>query len=189
MLRRLGSETILSKGEEDNLCLLLIWKLVGKVGNTQKYVSAHITNIPEIHNRNPTCLWLMETAWETGSCSMDWACSLSTKLKYSSYLSSRKVKILVVLSGPTAKSTCMRVGNIPQWRVPGKLEIQAGNGRIKAWLTWRHRERISGDNSLWKLNYLSLVEGYACWLLKRQWNMEYSPFFPRGLGGQELTST
>lgn len=117
------------------------------------------------------------------------ACSLSTKLKYSSYLSSRKVKILVVLSGPTAKSTCMRVGNIPQWRVPGKLEIQAGNGRIKAWLTWRHRERISGDNSLWKLNYLSLVEGYACWLLKRQWNMEYSPFFPRGLGGQELTST
>lgn len=81
MLRWLASATILSKGKEDNLCRLLIWKLVGKVGNTQKHVPAHITNIPEIHNRNPTCLWLMKTAWKTGSCSMDWGLQSQYEVK------------------------------------------------------------------------------------------------------------
>lgn len=109
--------TFESKGKEDNLCLLLIWKLVGKVGNTQKSTVFQLTHIPEIHNRNPTCLWLMKLPERQEAAAWDWGLQSQYEVKIQALSVPTKGKNPVVFSGPTAKSTCMRLGNIPQWSV------------------------------------------------------------------------
>ena len=188
MLKWLESDSVLSKGKEDNLCLLLIWKLVGEVGNTQMYVPAHITKIPEIHNRNPTCPRLMKTAWKTWSCRMKWGLHSQYKVK---------IQLLSVVTKAKNPGCALWTYGKEHLHEGGEhfsveCDRETGNPGRK----WKNNRSLADMKTegkdqrgqLWRLNYLPLVEGYACWLLKRSWNMEYSPFFPRGFGGQELTS-